>query len=129
MLEIIVAISVISIVFFGLMNVFPLGLSITGSAENETVAAFLVQEKVELLRSEDYDNIGEGTIEGKHRLSLAEDDYRYNYWRETEVKNVDKDLNETASSTGLKKITSVVYYMDDLTKKEESYSITTLISE
>ena len=51
MLEVIVAFSVISIVFFGLMNIYPLGVSITGSAEEKTVAGFLAQEKIELLRS------------------------------------------------------------------------------
>lgn len=129
MLEIIVAISIISIVFFGLMNIYPVGVSITGSAEEKTVAGFLAQEKIESLRSQKYKNIEPGTVETKHRLSSDENNYRYNYWRETQVENMDENLSKTASSTGLKKVTSVVYYTDSLTKKEKSYRVATLISE
>jgi Tfp pilus assembly protein PilV len=129
MLEIIVALSVISIVFFGLMNIYPFGMSITSSAKEDTVAGFLAQEKIESLRSRGYEDIGVGSIEDKHRLSSDKNDYRYDYWRETQVEYVDEDLDETDSLTGLKKIRSVVYYVDSLTKKEKSYDIVTLISE
>jgi type II secretory pathway pseudopilin PulG len=129
MLEIIVAISIISVVFFSLMNIYPLGVSITGSAEEETVAGFLAQEKIEYLRSREYEEVGVGVVESKHRLSSDKNNYLYDYWRETEVEHVDNNLDKVSGSTGLKRVVSTIYYIDSITKQEKKYSLATLISE
>lgn len=129
LLEIVVAISIFATVFFGLLNIYPVGLSITGSAENKTVASFLAQAKVEQLRDQGYNNLEAGVVEEKEELTSDGDDYRYGYERESRVVNVDKELEETEEETGLKKIITTVYYPNSVTKKEESFRLITLISE
>ena len=129
LIEVIVSLTILSVVFIGLVTIYPFGLSITGSAEKETVSSFLAQRKLEQLRKQGYKNIGTGIIEEKHRLSSEETDHRYDYQRRTEASYMDSSLSETGSDTGLKKITTTVYYVNDVSKKEDQYQITTLLSE
>jgi hypothetical protein len=76
----------------------------------------------------DYEDVGIGVIESKQRLSDDGDSYLYNFQRETEVEYMDEDLNETGSDTGLKRVSTTVYYINGVTKKEDSLRLTTLIS-
>jgi type II secretory pathway pseudopilin PulG len=124
-----VSILIISIAFAGLMQAFPLGLSINRESENATLAAFLAQTKLEELFSADYDDIAAGTIEAKHSLSSDPNDYLSGYQRQTVVSLVDGDLNSSAADVGLKKAIVTVFYQDAIFKKEKSYFITSLISK
>ena len=129
LIEIIVTLTILSVVVMGLVAVYPFGLSIAGSAESETIASFLGQRKLEQLRAKDYQEIETGVIEEKHRLSTDDSDYKHDYKRRTEVDNVNSDLEKTDSDTGLKRITTTVYYINDISKTEEEYQIATLMSE
>ena len=128
LIELVLALSIITVVFFSLINAFPLGLKITNEAKRATTASFLAQEKIEELFVLGYGNLPAGTIEAKNRLSNDPDNFLYHYQRSAEIEHVDGSLNFSASETGMKKITVIVYYQGGLSKNEKSYSIATLIS-
>ncbi|MEA3464131.1 MAG: prepilin-type N-terminal cleavage/methylation domain-containing protein [Patescibacteria group bacterium] len=129
LIEIMVALTILTIAFIGLMQAFPYGLSINKATEDITVASYLAQDKIEELHSLGYDNIATGTPETKHRLSDDQANYLYFYQRQTEVNYVDGNLSNSILDTGMKKISVTVYYTNALSKTEKSYNITTLISE
>ncbi|MFA6393378.1 MAG: type II secretion system protein [Patescibacteria group bacterium] len=128
-LEIMVSMMVVALAFTGIMQSFPLGLSINREAENATLASFLAQSKIEELHSLSYEAIIPGVIEEKHRLSENQNNYLYNFQRRTESWFVDGNLAISAADTGLIKITVTVYYTDALFKGEKSYSVSTLIAQ
>ncbi|MFA6106966.1 MAG: type II secretion system protein [Patescibacteria group bacterium] len=128
-LEIMVSMMIVSLAFTGLMHSFPLGLAINREAENATLASFLAQSKIEELHSLGYEAVSPGTIEEKHRLSVNQENYLYNFQRETSVGFVDGNLAASGADTGLLKITVSVYYPDALSKKEKSYAVSTLIAQ
>ncbi|MCD4694545.1 type II secretion system GspH family protein [bacterium] len=129
LIEVVVAMSILMVAFIGLVQSFPLGNSINDSSQKKTTASYLAQEKIESLYSSGYDNIATGTIEIKHRLSSDKNDFFYKYQRETEVYYMDENLNASSSDTGLKRITTRVYYLNTLTKGEENIIMNTLISK
>ncbi len=128
-IEIIVALSVLSIAFFGLIQVFPMGVNMNESSRNRTVASYLAQEKIEKLFSKGYKNVATGTVESKQRLSDDPTSYLYNYQRETEVFYVDGDLNEVPEDMGMKRINTSVYYLEGPEKDERAFQAYTLISQ
>lgn len=127
-IEVMVAFSILVVAFTGLAQSFPLGLSISKTAENVTIASYLAQGKIEELISLGYDNINVGVIEAKHRLSENPADYLYDYQGQIEVNYVDSNLNNSADDTGMKKILATLYYTDSISKAEKDYKIITLIS-
>ena len=129
MIEVMVAISILSFVFIGLVQVFPFGLSVSKEAEQTTTASFLAQQEVEQLNSLGYDNISVGVLETKHRLSNDQSSYLYYYQRQTQVSYVDSDLNDSATDMGLKKISVDIFYNSAFLKSESDYNITTLLSK
>ena len=129
LVEVIVAMSILMIAFIGLVQSFPLGNSVNDSAQKKTSASYLAQEKIENLYSIGYDNIATGTIEAKHRLSSDKSDFLYKYQRETEVNYMDENLNVSSSDTGLKRITTRIYFLNTLTKEEENIIMNTLIGK
>lgn len=128
LIEIMAAFSIVSLVFIGLMQAFPYGLSINKTAQNTTVASFLAQGEIESIRSLGYTNIPLGTV-AKHRMSADTTDYRYNFQAETVVTYVDSNLNNSGTDQGLKKISVTLYFTNSISKNESSYNITTLISQ
>lgn len=129
LIEVMVAFSILALAFVSLVQSFPFGASINKEAENVTEASYLTQEKIEELTSLAYEDINVGTIEERHRLSDDQDNYLYNYQRETEVDYVDGDLNQSETDEGMKKISVTIYYINSISKTEKSYNITTLKSD
>lgn len=129
LIEIMVAISILSLTFISLMYAFPFGTSVNKRANSATIASHLSQKKIEELRSLGYDNISEGTIEDKIRLSSDPSNYLYHFQRETIVYYVDNSLQVSISDIGMKLISVTVYYIDAASKTEKSYNISTLISQ
>jgi len=128
LIEILVAFSILALVFIALSQSFPYGLSINKSAESATLASFLAQDKIEELHSLGYDGITVGEVEPRHRLSNDSGEYLYFFERQTEVASLDENLVESMSDTGMKKISTTIYYINSIFKTEEAYNITTLIS-
>lgn len=127
LVEIMVAFTILTIAFIALSQSFPYGLAINKTAENETLASFLAQGKIEELHSVGYDNISLGTV-SRQKLSDDEKDYRYFFERESEVSYVDSNLDDSIADLGMKKISVTVYFLNSISKKEDSYNITTLVS-
>ena len=128
LMEIMVAFSILVVAFIGLVQSFPFGMSINKEAENITIASYLAQGKIEELISLGYNNINIGVIETKQRLSADPSIYLYYYQRQTEVSYIDSDLGESIEDTGMKKISTTIYYTNAISKTEKSYNITTLVS-
>lgn len=129
LIEIMVAISILSVAFISLMYAFPLGLSISKDAENSTLVSYLAQEKIEEVHSLGYEDMGIGAIEAKHRLSDDPANYLYDFERTTTVEYIDGNLSASVNNTGMKKISTTIYYTDAIAKKEKTYNITSIISE
>lgn len=127
-IEIAVAFSILVMAFIALLTSFPFSMSVNKAAGNSTLSSFLAQEKIEEFNSLGYDNINVGTIEVKHRLSEDPANYLYNFQRQTTVSYVDGQLVETGTDQGMKKISITIYYINAFSKKEDTYSIATLIS-
>lgn len=129
LIEIMVAISILSFIFIALIYSFPYGLSINKAAESATIASYLAQEKIEQLHSLGYDGISTGVIEAKHRLSDDPNSYLYDFQRETDIRYMNSNLQVESADQGMKRIIVTVYYFDSMAKSEKSLNISTLISE
>ncbi len=129
LIESMVAITILVVGILGIVQAFPYGLKIDKDASSLTIANNLAQEKIEEQISLGYDNISVGEIEAKHRLSDESDEPYYNFWRETNVQYVDGDLNPSSTDTGLKEITTTVYWVRNLDNKEENTKVISLISK
>lgn len=125
LIEIVVAILIIGSAFVGIIQAFPFSVSIIKTAESETLASYLAQEKLEELNQKDYTDIGIGIIEPKHRLG-ATGTYLYPFQRQTEAIYVDGDLQDSVTDQGLKKVISTVFFTNSISRTEKTYSITTL---
>lgn len=128
-IEVIVAISLLSIGIFAIVKMFPFGLQISKSSEEITVAAMAANEKMESLVALGYDGINTGTIEAKQKISTGSFGDVYGLYRETIVSYVDGNLAEPipVSDTGMKKIEITVYWMQS-TGEEKNVVFNRLIS-
>ncbi len=129
MIEIIVALSILGVVFFALVQLFPFGADINESSRNKTIASFLAQEKVEELYSKGYGNIATGTIEAKQRLSDEPQDHFYNYKRETQVNYIDGEMNFSSEDEGMKRVSVFVYYPQSFGGEEQFFQLDTIITK
>ncbi|MBU0647148.1 prepilin-type N-terminal cleavage/methylation domain-containing protein [Patescibacteria group bacterium] len=129
LIEIMIAFLILVIAFIGLIQAFPFSQIMIKTAENSSKASYLAQDKIEQLLSLGYDNVSIGTIETKQRLATSSTDYLYYFQRQTTVDYLDGNLQVSASSTGMKKISTTVYYTNNISKTEKSYNISTIISQ
>jgi hypothetical protein len=74
-----------------------------------------------------YENIATGTIETKHLLGTSGSP-RSTFQRETSVEYIDQDLQVTITDQGMKKINTIVYYINSVTKEESQYNLTTILT-
>ncbi|MDO9399558.1 MAG: prepilin-type N-terminal cleavage/methylation domain-containing protein [bacterium] len=129
LIEIMVAFLILVIAFIGLIQAFPFSQIMVKTAENSSKASYLAQDKLEQILSLGYDNIPIGVIETKQRLSASSTDYLYYFQRQTTIDYIDGNFQVSASSTGIKKISTTVYYTNNISKTEKSYNISTIISQ
>lgn len=129
--EVIMAIAILVIGIVAIVSIFPTGMKLTKEGENLTIATQQAQGQMEELNGSNYDALGIGTVEAKHRLSQSETDNLYNFQRQTVVSYVDPNLNLNQSLTdqNLKKIVVTVFWPGRFTQPEKTYSLTTLISK
>ena len=128
LIEAMIAIVILTVAILSLAQVFPRVMKISRSAEMATVAANLSQAKIEEMFYTDYDNITVGIIEAKHRLSADSANPFYQYQRQTVANYVDSSLNNSASDTGMKKITVTTYWYSPMLSLEKSQEMIILIS-
>ncbi|MCK5211681.1 hypothetical protein KAJ89_03195, partial [Candidatus Parcubacteria bacterium] len=74
-----------------------------------------------------YENFATGTIEVKHPLGDAGSD-RALFQRETTSEYIDNALQNSITDQGMKKISTTVFYMNPVSKIENSYNITTILT-
>lgn len=128
LIESTVAIMILSIGLFAVVQFFPFGLQIIGNANNRTIAANLASSKMEEIRSLNYSSINTGVIEAKQPISSDPNNYLYDYQRETTVELIDSTFNSSVSDVGLKKISVTVHWQSPVLKTEQSYSINSVVS-
>lgn len=125
--EILVAITFLTVGILSVANMFPFGMNISHFSEYKTVAATLAQDKMEELVSFGYDGIAAGIIEAKQEVIAGSFGDKYNFYRETNVFFIDGDFAASEFDTGMKKIETTVFWnMNDGTEK--SITLKRLIS-
>jgi len=129
LIEAILAITILTVGILTAINLFPLALKNSSSAEAETIASNLAQAKMESLAFEGYSNLAVGEIESRHRLSDDPQNPFYRYERETIIELLDGNLQTTASDLGLKKITINIYWTNANSGAPQTLNLNSLISE
>ncbi|NUM25170.1 MAG: hypothetical protein HUU49_00930 [Candidatus Buchananbacteria bacterium] len=124
-----IAILILLVAIFGIMQFFPLGIKIIGDSQSQTMASNIALSKIEEIRSLNYEDISTGTIEAKNRVSSDPASPLYNFQRQTTVETVDNNFNSSASDVGLKKITVTVFWQSPVVLKEKSTEIQYIISD
>jgi Tfp pilus assembly protein PilV len=127
LVEAMVSVAILATGLLSIATLFPLIIKTSKTSEQETMAANLIQAKVEELFNYGYDNLKTGTIEPKSRLSQDPTNPFYNYQREVKIEYLDGNLNNSTSETGLKKITVTVYYNTSHLNLERALPVTVLI--
>jgi prepilin-type N-terminal cleavage/methylation domain-containing protein len=126
LIELMIAIFILSVGILAVFLMFPLGIQIMKSSEMATIGTQLSQEKVEEVISCSYEIISVG-LTTESPLPPPFDAYR----RETRVSCVDPllGLQEVATDQGIKKIEVTVFWKSPLGITEKSIKIETLISK
>lgn len=125
MIELIIAIFILSVGILTVFLMFPLGIQIMKSSEMATTGTQLGQEKIEEVISCSYEAVSIG-VTTESPLPSPFGAYR----RETEVSYVDPalGLQEVVTDKGVKRIEVTVFWKSPLGIAEKSIKIETLIS-
>lgn len=125
LIELSLAIFILTIGIVGIVSMFPLGIRIGKTSEISTIAAQLSQAKIEEIVSKSYTDIPTGIIEPKTELPSP-----FNgYFRETEVNYYDPvNTITTDTDLGIKKIRVTVSWELNLGVSNKSIDIFTLIT-
>jgi Tfp pilus assembly protein PilV len=129
LIESVMAMTLLSVGVLSIAVIFPFVIKASQTSERETVAANLAQAKIEEIFYIGYDNLATGTFESKTKLSENPENPFYHYQRETQIINIDGDLNYSASETGMKKITVTVYYNTPHLNLERSIPVSVIIAQ
>ncbi len=126
LIELMVAIFVLSIGILTVLAIFPLGIQVIKSSEMVTIGIQLSQEKIEEIISTPYEAISLGES-SEMALSPPFD----SYWRETRVSYVNPalDFQEVDTDKGIKKIEVTVFWKSPFKVIEKSIKLVTLISK
>ncbi len=128
LIESTVAIFLLMIGIFTVMEFFPFALRIIGNSQSLTIASNIALSKIEEIQSLDYELVNPGTIEVKQRVSSDPDNYLYKYQRQTVVETVDSNFDPSGSDVGFKKITVTVFWPSLFGTAEKSFIINHVIS-
>ncbi|MFH1326149.1 MAG: prepilin-type N-terminal cleavage/methylation domain-containing protein [Candidatus Falkowbacteria bacterium] len=128
LIEVLVSLGIITLVLVALLSVFPFTLRVSQASADETKAVYLAQTSLEQNISLSYDDLGIGIIEAKARLSEDTASWLYNFQRQTTVEYLDIDFNVVIEDSGLKKITTTVFWNYNFGGEEKSYVLSTLMS-
>jgi len=127
LVETLLALAIVTLAVTFLVSLFPHGLKTAALSQEETLAAFLAQAKIEDLISANYAEVPtQTTVES----SLASVDADFiSFSRTTMVSYVDGNLNPYQSDLGLKKISVTVYWQNNLSQATSSLSLISLIND
>ncbi|TRZ77654.1 prepilin-type N-terminal cleavage/methylation domain-containing protein [bacterium] len=119
LIEVMVAAAIVAIALVAVSQTFSMGIELSYSAEKETMAVALAQEKLEETIALGYDNILEG-VSLRERFSDDSESHFYAFENQVEVNYIDVNLEESISDTGLKKIKVNVFWPNRKGEKEEN---------
>ena len=126
LIEVLVAIFILSIGVLTIFGIFPLGIQIARSSEMATIAVYLGETKIEEVISTPYEEIFVGaTTDSSLPPPFS------SYGRETRVTYVDPalGLQEVANDTEVKKIEVTVSWKSPVGLTEKSIELVTLIGK
>lgn len=131
LVEAIVCIGLITLIIITIIKLFPIALKLGSDATKVTIATNLAQAKIEECFYNDYENliVSSTPMEVKHRLASDPANPFYAYQRATTVEYVDSNLNHSATETGIKKISTIVYWQSPVLKNEKRVELRILISK
>ena len=126
LIELIIAIFILSVGILGVLGMFPLGIQVAKSSEMATVATQLAQAKTEEIISQPYQEIFIGEVIESPLPSPFNA-----YTRETKASYVDPllDLQEIGIDKGIKKIEVTVSWESPLGVTEKNIQMITLINQ
>lgn len=128
-IESVLAITILIIGLFAVINFFPLSTKIIGNSQDATTATSLALAQIETINTIDYENLTVGTYETKQRLAADSTSYLYNFQRQTIIDTVDENFDSSAIDVGLKRITVTVYWQSAIGGIERSISIDNIKSD
>jgi len=126
-IEVIIALGILTIGVVVTLSVFPKGLKLERESKEISVATDLAQERLEELVTENYDDIPIGTIDAKAKVDTNPQSQFYIYQRSADAQFVDSNLNVSATDTELKKITVTVYFTE--VNQEKSIQLVRLLNK
>lgn len=127
LIEATVALGILSAIVGAILAAFPTAYRTVGGSRTATVAAALIQAKLEALRQVAYGDLTVGAYESPQRVDPNPDDPFYSYIRSVAVTNIDDSLGQSASDTGLKKVTVTMAWTDP-ERGSRSASISTFVT-
>ena len=127
LIETMVALTILIVAISYLIGFFPMGLNTAMSAKQDSLAALLAQGKIEELIGTPYAEVAVGTVI-ENSLNSIDPDFS-GFRRTTSINYVDANLNNTASNSGLKKITVSVSWRNNIKQTDITTTLTTLITE
>lgn len=114
--------------FTSLMVVsFPVALKVIGSGNRLTVAANLMQAKVEQLRSVAYTDLTVGTYESNVHADSSPASPYYGYTHTVTVDRIDDSMAVSGTETGMKRVTLTTSWFDPL-RGSVSKSVYTVVT-
>jgi len=129
LVELIIAISVLSIGILGILQAFPKGIKTQTIIQDNSVANNLAQEKLEKLAGITYEDIGYGVLENKIRMDTDQTGDLYKFQRTTTVEYINSNFETSQTDLGLKKITVKIEWPSALDGSTESIEIKTIASK
>ena len=117
------AMVILTVGLFAVVQFFPLSLEIVGNSQQTTTATNLALEQIEAISQLNYDDITPGTPEAKQRLASDPSSYLYSYQRQTVVETVDANFNFSPTDIGFKKIVVTVYWLSPIGSVEKSIAL------
>jgi len=121
LIEALVAIAVLLIGILGVIQLFPAGLNSSRTSKEETMATNLAQGELEQYKNTEYDSISNIS---KTKYTTNQNDPNYKFDKQVEVIYVNSDLTQSATDTGLKKITVTISWQEK--GQEKNFSATLL---
>lgn len=126
LLEVLLALAILTIAVLTLMGLFPLGLKGSSQAKQITIATSLAQAKIEQIISQRYDEVASGDFEESSLAGLDADFSAFG--RLTRVTLLDGNFNPSVQDVGLKKIEIFVSWPDSFSGKRSTTTLATVIS-
>lgn len=117
LIEIVIALLVLSIGLLGMLSLFPVGFDAAGRAGNIITATFLAQEEIEDVKRVGYDGIIASPYITKAPFSAPS------------YQNFEREVTWSSLAGDLKQVNVIVYWPAGATTNQKSVSLTTYISK